>query len=152
MKIYRLEREQHLPISLTEAWTFFSKPENLEKITPKDLHFRILNKSGEAIHAGQMISYHVAPVAGIKMFWLTEITHVKDKNYFVDEQRTGPYQLWHHAHYFEETSNGIVMKDIVHYALPLGILGRLAHAIFVRQRLQHIFNFRMKILDQLFKA
>jgi ligand-binding SRPBCC domain-containing protein len=109
------------------------------------------NSGNEKVFAGQIITYDVSPIAGIKLFWLTEITHVKDREYFVDEQRIGPYALWHHLHRFKEIEGGVEMEDIVHYKLPLGFLGTIAHVLFVKQKLNSIFNFRYQILEQYFK-
>ena len=112
----------------------------------------VLNDSArEKMFAGQVISYHVSPLLGIKLFWLTEITHVKDREYFVDEQRIGPYALWHHLHRFKEVPGGVDMEDIVHYQLPLGVLGTLAHLLYVKQKLNRIFDFRHRILEEYFK-
>jgi ligand-binding SRPBCC domain-containing protein len=149
---YKLYRKQTLPVSITEAWEFFSSPHNLKKITPPEMGMVVRENSGnEKVFAGQIITYDVSPIAGIKLFWLTEITHVKDREYFVDEQRIGPYALWHHLHRFKEIEGGVEMEDIVHYKLPLGFLGTIAHVLFVKQKLNSIFNFRYQILEQYFK-
>jgi ligand-binding SRPBCC domain-containing protein len=151
MKVFRLSRSQFLPISMNDAWAFFSDPRNLQRITPKEMNFRVLTDlDGESMYAGQIINYKVSPLAGISMGWTTEITHCEDKKYFVDEQRFGPYSFWHHKHFFEETENGIIAKDIVDYGLPFGVIGWLANALFVRNKLNQIFNYREKILTQLF--
>lgn len=151
MSVYKIERVQTLPISLEKAWHFFSSPENLNTITPDDMHFEITSGNAkEPMHVGQIITYNVSPLLGIKMFWMTEITHVQDKAFFVDEQRFGPYAFWHHRHYFREVEGGVEMRDIVYYKLPLGILGTLAHAVFVRKKLKHIFNYRFTKLESLF--
>ncbi|MBK8659186.1 MAG: SRPBCC family protein [Bacteroidetes bacterium] len=153
MSVYQLHRKQFLPISLDTAWQFFSSPHNLKEITPPDMAMTVLNDSArEKMFAGQVISYHVSPLLGIKLFWLTEITHVKDREYFVDEQRVGPYALWHHLHRFREVPGGVEMEDIVHYQLPLGPLGWIAYALFVRQKLEGIFDYRFKILERHFKG
>lgn len=108
------------------------------------------NSGNEKVFAGQIITYDVRPIAGIKLFWLTEITHVKDREYFVDEQRIGPYALWHHLHRFKEVPGGVDMEDIVHYKLPLGPLGWIAHALFVRKKLEGVFEYRLKVLEKRF--
>ncbi len=151
-KVYSIKTVQHLPISLQEAWDFFSSPANLSTITPDHLGFQIVSKHhGEKMYAGQIIEYTVKPVLGIPLYWMTEISHVEDKKYFVDEQRFGPYSLWHHQHHFKETSAGVEMTDIVHYKLPLGILGRLAHCLFVKKQLKQIFDYRYKIVAEKWK-
>lgn len=151
MKVYRLSKTQKLPISMEEAWAFFSTPKNLQEITPDDLKFKILtNLEGEKMYPGQIINYIVTPLAGIPMRWTTEITHVSEGRYFVDEQRFGPYAFWHHKHFFEVIPGGVLATDIVDYALPLGWLGQLAHALFVKKKLNHIFEFRYKVLEERF--
>ena len=152
MKTYLLLAEQFIPISLDEAWDFFSSPLNLEKITPKDMNFIVTsgyNKDTKA-YAGMIITYKVSPVAGIKMDWMTEITHVQEKEYFVDEQRFGPYALWHHQHHFKAVDGGVLMNDILNYAIPYGIIGRLGNAIFVRNKIKQIFAYREKAIVDLF--
>jgi len=154
MKIYTLTRKQFLPISLEEAWAFFSSPKNLAKITPKHMGFDIkyISNNGSPTYPGQLIRYKISPLPGIKMTWLTEITHVQVPNYFVDEQRFGPYALWHHQHRFTEVDGGVEMVDEVNYAIPLGILGRIANAVFVKHELDRIFDYRYEALEKLFKT
>ena len=135
---------------MDEAWDFFSSPANLQKITPEKLGFKIVSKHhGEKMYAGQIIEYYVKPLFGIPLYWMTEITHVVDKKYFIDEQRFGPYTMWHHQHHFKETPEGIEMTDIVHYKLPLGILGDLANYLFVKKQLKGIFDYRFKVVEDL---
>lgn len=151
MKIYSFETTQDLNISIEEAWEFLSSPANLKKITPPGMGFEITSGySGEKMYAGQLISYIVKPLAGIPVTWLTEITHVQEPHYFVDEQRFGPYSLWHHKHFLEKTETGVRMKDIVHYAIPLGFLGRIMNAFVVRKKLKQIFDFRFQKLEAIF--
>ncbi len=152
MNFYSIKSTQHLPISLEEAWSFFSSPNNLAKITPPDMGFIITSdkKDGEQMYAGQIITYIIKPMFGIPVKWMTEITHVKDKEYFIDEQRFGPYKLWHHRHHFEKTENGVLMHDEVNYVLPFGILGSVAHTLFIRKRVEEIFEYRTKVVDKLF--
>ncbi|MBX2894616.1 MAG: SRPBCC family protein [Cyclobacteriaceae bacterium] len=152
MKLYTISRKQFLPISLNEAWAFFSTPRNLAKITPAEMGFHILYVSGgEKTYAGQIIRYKVQVFPGIKMHWVTEITHVNEPFYFVDEQRFGPYALWHHQHRFKEVPGGVEMVDEVNYAIPLGLLGRFANALFVGREVNRIFDYRFKILEEYFK-
>jgi ligand-binding SRPBCC domain-containing protein len=136
---------------MATLWDFMSSPQNLAKITPPYMGFHILTKLGdEKMHAGQIIEYYVTPLAGIKMHWVTEITHVKDKEYFVDEQRFGPYAFWHHKHLLKEVPGGVEMIDTLHYKVPFGILGKLVNALFIKNKVNEIFNFRYNKLEELF--
>lgn len=150
MKIYRFKKSQLLPITINEAWDFLSDPNNLKKITPDYMGFNILEKEDTKMYAGQIIQYIVTPILGIPTKWVTEITHVKDKSYFVDEQRFGPYSLWHHKHFIKEVDGGIEMLDIIDYKIPLGFIGRLANPILVKPKLNEIFNYRKQKLIKLF--
>jgi len=151
MKLYTLKRTQTLPITLTEAWKFFATPDNLATITPKHLKFITLFSSGNGkMYPGQIIYYKLYPIPYWRVSWVTEITHVQELSYFVDEQRFGPYALWHHEHRFRETPGGVEMVDELAYAIPFGIVGRLAHALFVKRMLNGIFDYRYQILEQHF--
>jgi len=150
MKIYTLHSKQNLPISLDQAWEFLSNPSNLKTITPPYMGFKTLSGDDRDMFAGQIIQYIVTPVLGIPMKWVTEITHVQDKKYFVDEQRFGPYALWHHKHFLKEIPGGVEMEDIVDYKVPMGILGQLVHPFLVAPKLKEIFDFRTKKLIELF--
>ncbi len=150
-KVYSLKTVQLIRTDMQTAWSFFSSPANLQKITPQQLGFQIISKHhGASMYAGQIIEYKVKPVLGIPLYWMTEITHVEDKKFFVDEQRFGPYTMWHHQHHFREVEGGVEMTDIVHYKLPLGWLGDIAHAMFVKKQLQQIFDYRYKIVEEIF--
>tara|TARA_B100000900_G_scaffold82042_1_gene66269 strand:- start:36836 stop:37324 length:489 start_codon:yes stop_codon:yes gene_type:complete len=150
LKLYQIKTSQKLPITIEKAWNFLSNPKNLTEITPAYMNFRILSGADKKIFPGQIIQYKVSPILGLNLKWVTEITHVVDKEYFVDEQRFGPYSLWHHKHFIKEIDGGIEMVDIVDYKLPFGILGQLAHPIFVKNKLKQIFQFRENKLNQLF--
>jgi ligand-binding SRPBCC domain-containing protein len=150
MKLYTLHSKQLLPLSIEEAWEFFSDPKNLNTITPDDMGFKTLSGADRKMYPGQIIQYVVTPLLGIPMKWVTEITHVTDQQYFVDEQRFGPYALWHHKHFFKAVPGGVEMEDIVDYKLPMGILGQLMHPLLVRPRLHQIFEYRRKKLIELF--
>jgi ligand-binding SRPBCC domain-containing protein len=152
MKPYHLRFKQRIPISLEEAWDFFSSPLNLAKITPKEMSFTVTSRltPDEKMYAGMIITYKVSPIKGIKLNWMTEITHVKEHEYFVDEQRFGPYQFWHHQHHFKKVEGGVEMNDILTYGIPVGILGRVANGIFVANKLQQIFKYRKDKVEQLF--
>jgi ligand-binding SRPBCC domain-containing protein len=150
-KVYSIKTVQKLPISIEQAWDFFSRPDNLKNITPSNLGFVILSKHhGDRMYPGQIIEYKVSPVLGIPMYWMTEITHVEDFKYFVDEQRFGPYGLWHHQHHFRPIEGGVEMTDIVHYKIPFWFLGDIAHSLFVRNELRKIFEFRFQKAEELF--
>lgn len=150
MKIYNLHKKQNLPITIQEAWSFLSNPKNLKTITPDYMGFNILRGADREMFAGQIIQYIVTPVLGIKTKWVTEITHVNQGNYFVDEQRFGPYAFWHHKHFIRPINGGVEMEDIIDYKLPLGWIGQLAHPILVKPKLKEIFNYRQKKLTELF--
>ncbi|GAA3787374.1 MULTISPECIES: SRPBCC family protein [Corallibacter] len=150
MKLYKLHKTQKIPISIDEAWSFLSDPKNLKVITPDYMRFDILSGDDKSMYPGQIIEYIVTPVLGIKTKWVTEITHVKDNAYFVDEQRFGPYNLWHHKHFIKPIENGIEMEDIIHYKLPFGVLGQLVHPVIVKPKLEEIFNYRQNKLIELF--
>lgn len=150
MKIYTLHQIQNLPISVDTAWDLLSDPRNLKTITPDYMGFHILSGADRPMFAGQIIQYIVTPVLGIKTKWVTEITHSVKNEYFVDEQRFGPYALWHHKHFIKAIDGGVQMEDIIHYKLPFGLLGQMAHPIIVKPKLEEIFNYRRKKLETLF--
>ncbi len=150
MKLYRLHTLQRLPITMDTAWAFFSSPKNLPLITPAWLDFQMTNAVPEVMHAGAIITYTIRPMLGLKVRWATEITHAEAPRLFVDEQRFGPYRFWHHQHHFRPVAGGTEVEDLVHYALPFGPLGRLAHTLTVRRRLEAIFAFRRQALAERF--
>lgn len=149
-KVYHLNTVQFLPCSMDKAWEFFSNPANLATITPDNLNFKILSKNLGPVYAGQIIEYNVHPILGIPLYWMTEITHVEKHRFFVDEQRFGPYVMWHHQHHFKEVPGGVEMTDIVHYKLPFWFLGDIAQVLFVKKQLKGIFDFRVKKVEELF--
>ncbi len=151
MPVYSLIKEQMIPASLTEIWDFISSPENLEKITPEYMGFDIVTKNlPEKMYPGIIIVYDVKPFLGIKMRWVTEITHVKEQEYFVDEQRSGPYRLWHHQHHIKAIHGGVLMTDIVNYQPPFGFIGRITNTLLIKQQLNEIFEFRTKKIEEMF--
>ncbi|MGN6569675.1 MAG: SRPBCC family protein [Flavipsychrobacter sp.] len=151
MKVYKLQKQQLIQGSIEQVWNFFSNPENLAKITPPSMKFQVTSgKLPNGTYAGQIITYKVSPLFGIPLFWMTEITHVKELQLFVDEQRFGPYKFWHHQHHFSMQKDGVLMTDIVHYALPLHFAGRLAHSLFIKRQLQDIFDYRFRVVEQVF--
>jgi len=150
MKIFVLSNHQKLPISKEEAWSFLSSPKNLARITPKSMEFKVISGADRPIYAGQIIEYSVTPLLGIRMKWVTEISHVKEGSYFVDEQRYGPYALWHHKHFIKEIEGGVEMEDLIHYKLPFGILGAMLQPILVKSKLKEVFDYRTKKLTEIF--
>lgn len=153
MKVYTKEYKTFLPLDIDKAWDFFSSPRNLAKITPEHMGFIITSKfNDEKMYPGMLITYKVSPIMGIQMDWCTEITHVIDKKYFVDEQRFGPYAMWHHQHHFKVVDGGIEMTDIVNYAIPFGILGRMMNSIMVSNEIEKIFSYREKKIAELFPS
>ena len=150
-KVYSLKTVQVIPATLEKTRDFFSNPANLANITPDNMGFKTISKyHGDIMYAGQVIEYKVRPVLGIPLYWMTEITHVDDKKYFVDEQRYGPYSMWHHQHHFKVIEGGVEMTDIVHYKLPLWFLGDIANTLFVKKQLNGIFDYRFKKVEELF--
>lgn len=150
MKIHTLRATQRLPLSMEEAWKFLTDPKNLRTITPDYMGFHILSGADQRMYPGQIIAYLVTPIWGIRTHWVTEITHFAEGSYFVDEQRFGPYSLWHHKHFIREVDGGVEMEDLVHYKLPLGILGNWLHPFLVRPKLKEIFQYRKNKLEKLF--
>lgn len=150
MKLHRKEYKQFLPISLEEAWDFFSAPQNLNEITPPEMKFEILTKDIPRMYAGQIIQYNVTPFPLVKMGWVTEITQVEEHKMFIDEQRFGPYSFWHHQHIFEPQNGGVMMTDILHYRVPLGVVGKLVNALVVSSKVEGIFEYRFKLLENKF--
>ena len=150
MKIFKLKYSQKLPISLNEAWDFLSSPSNLELITPKSMDFSITDYDKKKAYPGQIIQYTVKPLLGIKINWVTEITQVQDKEFFVDEQRFGPYSFWHHKHFIKEIENGVLMEDVIHYKIPLGPIGVLLNFLFINSKLKSIFKYRKQELIKTF--
>lgn len=151
MSTYYYKSVQWLPVSVDKAWNFFSSAKNLEKITPKDMKFRIKTAMGnDEIYPGMLIEYSVRPLFGIPLFWRTEITEVDAPHRFKDTQLKGPFALWEHTHTFTEQGNGTLMQDTVKYRLPFGSLGSLAHRFIVKKRVNDIFSYRRKVLENLF--
>ena len=150
ISVHSFHRIQKLPITIEAAWDFFSDPKNLKTITPDYMGFDIVAGADKRMYPGQIIEYRVSPLLGIKTTWVTEITHVVDQSYFVDEQRFGPYTFWHHKHFIKEIPNGVQMTDIVDYKLPLGFLGRFAHWLFVKKKVKSIFDYREQKLESIF--
>ena len=151
MGFYQFKKTQEINASLEEVWEFISNPANLKKITPDYMGFDITSKDVPSkMYPGMIISYKVSPLFGIKTTWVTEITHLKENSYFVDEQRVGPYKIWHHQHMIQPTEKGTLMTDIVSYQPPLGLLGSVANTLIIKGKLNEIFDYRTKVLDEIF--
>jgi len=149
MGFYQFKRELRVKATMDEVWDFISSPSNLKEITPDYMGFDITTEDlPEKMYPGMIISYIVTPLFGIKTTWVTEITHVKDKSYFVDEQRVGPYKVWHHEHFIEPLEDGVLMKDIVSYKPPFGFLGSIANSLIIKKKLNEIFNYRTKVIQE----
>ncbi|NWJ52321.1 MAG: SRPBCC family protein [Bacteroidetes bacterium] len=150
MKVLRTELI--LPISIQQAWDFFSTPKNLNEISPDDVVFKIISAVPEKMYEGLFITYKVSPLLGIPLNWVTEITHVNEPYYFVDEQRQGPYSIWHHEHHFKKVAGGVLMTDILHYDVGLSFIGWIVEKLFVDKKVNEIFAYRTEKLKQLFPA
>ncbi|HMV78279.1 MAG TPA: SRPBCC family protein [Leptospiraceae bacterium] len=150
MSLQTLKREQTLPVSMEKAWDFFSDPENLNEITPEDMTFRIMSTLPEKMYEGMLIHYKISPFLSIPLDWVTEITHIREKEFFIDEQRIGPYRIWHHEHHFRKAENGILMTDLLNYDVGMGVLGSIAGAVFVHRKVRSIFDYRYEKLKNLF--
>jgi ligand-binding SRPBCC domain-containing protein len=150
MALKTLKTTLILPITPEQAWTFFSSPRNLNKITPTDMTFHITSEIPDEMYEGLFITYKLKPLLNIPVSWVTEITHIKNQSYFVDEQRVGPYHIWHHEHHFKGVPGGVEMTDILHYDVGKSIFGWMASKLFVDQRIKDIFEFREKKLRELF--
>ncbi len=148
--IYTLETTQLLPVTIEKAWGFFSSPENLDTLTPKELGFKITSGLTEKMYQGQIITYQIGIIPYLKTNWVTEITTIVENSYFIDEQRFGPYKMWHHEHFFVQKGKQVEMTDKVSFALPMGFLGKLTYALFVKKRLLTIFNFRARKIQEIF--
>jgi len=151
MAYYQLIKTQQIPVTLDEIWNFISSPGNLKEITPEHMDFDVTSNTGaQKMYPGMIITYKVSPFPGIRLNWLTEITHVRDFEFFVDEQRIGPYSLWHHQHKIEPIEGGVLMTDIVTYQPPFGFLGAIANALLIKTQLRKIFDFRKIALEKRF--
>jgi len=151
MAFYQLRTAQRIPATVEEIWDFISSPRNLKKITPEYMGFDITSEDlPEKMYEGMIISYRVNPLKGFNTTWVTEITHVRDKSYFVDEQRIGPYAMWHHQHILEPVDGGVLMKDIVSYRPPMGFLGAVANRLLIKRKLKEIFDYRTLAIEKQF--
>ena len=148
---YQLHKEQKLNAKISDVWNFAVSPKNLQRITPDKMGFEITSEnSEEKIYPGMIITYKVSPILNIKMNWVTEITQVKENKFFIDEQRLGPYKMWHHQHMFIDNDDHVLMKDIVTYIPPFGLLGDIANQLFIKRQLNEIFNYRFVEMNKIF--
>ena len=148
--MYRLKRKQFLPINLDQAWEFFATPKNLNEVTPEDMVFEITSELPDKMYEGLMITYRIKPMMNIPINWCTEITHIKEKEFFVDDQRKGPYNIWHHEHHFKAVEGGVLMTDLLHYDIGKSIFGWIAGKLFVHNKVRQIFDYRYKALENYF--
>lgn len=150
--LHVIRTKQFIKSDLATVWNFISSPANLGLITPSFMRFEIIgdNIENQKMYPGQIIEYYVRPVAGIKLHWVTEITQVVEKEYFVDQQLTGPYKLWHHKHFLKEVEGGVEMSDIVHYKAPFGFLGEIMNKLIIEKQLKTIFDYRFKKIEEIF--
>ena len=146
-----LKQEQILPISVEEAWKFFSDPANLNAVTPEDMVFEITSEITPVMYEGMLITYRIRPILNIPVKWCTEITHIKEGSMFIDEQRKGPYRMWHHEHHFSKVPEGVLMTDLLHYDIGKSFFGCIAGKLFVNRRVKQIFGYRYKILEEMFR-
>ncbi len=151
--LHTLKTSQFIKSDMKTVWEFMSSPKNLANITPDYMGFEILNDlHGDKMYPGQIIEYNVKPLLGLKLHWVTEITHVQQHEFFVDEQRFGPYSFWHHKHFLKEVDGGVQMDDLIHYKLPLGFIGKIGNALFVKNQLKQVFDYRFKKVEELFNT
>ncbi|KAA3613053.1 MAG: hypothetical protein D8M58_12145 [Calditrichaeota bacterium] len=151
MAVFQFYKEQKISASIDKVWDFISSPYNLKRITPEHMQFNITYRNLAAkIYPGMIIHYTVKPLLGLKMTWVTEITHVKEGEYFVDEQRVGPYKIWHHEHKLVEIEKGVLMTDLITYEPPFSILGKIANKLFIQRDLEKIFNYRTQSMIKIF--
>ncbi|HWB25069.1 MAG TPA: SRPBCC family protein [Chitinophagaceae bacterium] len=150
-KVYSIKAVQKIPVDISVAWSFFSNPRNLQNITPPDVDFKVISEYvDDSMYPGQVIEYRLKPLWGIPFYWMTEITHVRDKKFFVDEERFGPYSFWHHQHHFTVIEGGVEMTDIVHYKVAGWFLGDVLNSLIIRKQLRKIFSFRFKATEERF--
>ncbi len=148
--MYSILYRQIIPRPIEQTWDFFSNPANLKLLTPAGMKFELMNESIDEMYEGIVLGYTLAPLAGIKLSWYSEITKIEAKKYFIDQQLKGPFKIWHHQHHFRETDSGTEVTDLVHYELPLGFIGKLFHPLFVERRVKDMFEYRYQKARELF--
>ena len=147
MGLHQLRATQPIPLGLDEAWAFLSDPRNLKIITPPWLGMHLTSEPPEKMYPGLIITYKISPLGPVRLTWVTEITHVVDRSFFVDEQRFGPYRFWHHQHHLRPIPGGTEMLDIVSYDVGFGPIGELVNKLTVAKRVQSIFGYRKGVLE-----
>lgn len=150
--MYQLKRTQLIRTDLQTCWEYFSAPANLHVITPDYIDFKVHTTVPERMYEGLIIRYTIRPILGIPLNWISEIKTIREGVYFVDEQRQGPYKMWHHEHHFKEVEDGVEMTDIISYSMPLGFIGKFVHWLFIGKQLEEIFDYRIKKVDELFHS
>lgn len=150
--MYQLKRTQFIKADLQTCWRYFSAPANLHVITPDYIDFKVLTPVPDEMYEGLIIRYTIRPILRIPLGWISEIKTVRNEAYFVDEQRQGPYKLWHHEHHFKEVEGGVEMTDIITYSLPFGVIGKFTHWLFVKKQLESIFDYRIRKVDEMFNS
>jgi ligand-binding SRPBCC domain-containing protein len=150
--LHTINRKQLIKSDQHSLWSFISSPLNLALITPASMQFEVINNDthSQKMYPGQIIEYYVTPFAGFRTHWVTEITHVTEKEYFSDEQRIGPYKLWHHEHFIKKVDGGLEMTDLVHYKVPFGFLGIIVNSLFIEKKLKSIFDYRYEKFEEMF--
>lgn len=150
--MYQLKRTQFIHADLQTCWNYFSSPANLRVITPNYIDFRVHTIVPENLYEGLIIRYTIRPILGIPLSWISEIKIIREGNYFIDEQRRGPYGMWHHEHHFKEVEGGVEMTDLISYRMPFSFIGRFFHWLFIRKQLESIFDYRFRKVDELFNT
>jgi len=152
MALYRFEHTQIIPLTLEDSWRFFTNPRNLSELTPAAMNFRHrFEPDAERVYPGMILAYSLTPMAGIPVNWVTEITHVEPLVRFIDEQKSGPFSMWHHIHEFSEVPEGTKIHDTLYYSLPFSFLGQFAHSLFVKNQIENIFRYRSKRMKEIFQ-
>lgn len=150
--MYQLKRTQFIHADLQTCWDYFSSPVNLRVITPNYVDFKVHTTVPETLYEGLIIRYTIRPILGVPLNWISEIKTIREGNYFIDEQRRGPYGMWHHEHHFKEVEGGVEMTDLIAYCMPFGFIGRFFHWLFIRKQLESIFDYRFRKVEELFNA
>jgi ligand-binding SRPBCC domain-containing protein len=150
--IHYLHREQIISASVEHVWEYFADPYNLNELTPPDMNFEIVAGGDVCMYEGQLIEYRVEFLRGLRSLWLTEIAHVREGTYFVDEQQVGPYRFWYHEHFFKPWEGGMKMIDHITYAAPFGMIGDIVNDLWIKNRLAYIFDYRRQKISDLFGA
>ena len=152
MKLHKLKFNTTINANISDVWAFFINPNNLEVLTPNNMQFKITCDADNTMYAGKIISYVITPLANIPMTWVTEITQCKELDYFIDEQRFGPYKFWHHVHQFIEDDGKTKMTDELTYSFYGGAIGDLIQNKIITKKIEGIFNYRSIKINEYFHA